>query len=178
MLMANVMLKNQVCRHCGGRITSPTVHKITHIFLKWRREDKMIVKKLREKNNWSQEQLAQFSELSLRTIQRVEAGNKASLETIKSLASVFEVNISKITEEIIMIDKESADWQSEPWFIKFFLHGIKKRAHMLWIEYCLVALGLISWVVFDPLAITTPVAFLGAYLNSKLLAYIDDRDFW
>lgn len=59
----------------------------------------MIVKKLRDKKGWSQEHLAVISGLSLRTIQRVEAGNSASVETLKSLASVFELDISKLTEK-------------------------------------------------------------------------------
>ena len=67
----------------------------------------MIVKTLRVKNNWSQEQLATLSGLSLRTIQRVEAGNKASLETLKSLASVFEINLLKLTEVITVLDKNT-----------------------------------------------------------------------
>ena len=54
----------------------------------------MIVRKLRSKYGWSQEQLAELCGLNVRTIQRVENGNKASLETLKSLASVFEVDIS------------------------------------------------------------------------------------
>ena len=58
----------------------------------------MIVKKLRTEKNWSQEQVATFSGLSIRTIQRVESGQSASLETLKSLASVFEVDILKLTE--------------------------------------------------------------------------------
>mgnify|MGYP000672221477 FL=1 len=60
----------------------------------------MILKKLRADKNWSQEQVATFSGLSTRTIQRVESGQSASLETLKSLASVFEVDITKLTEEI------------------------------------------------------------------------------
>ena len=41
----------------------------------------MIVKRLREKRNWSQEQLATLSGLSTRTIQRIESGNKGLNET-------------------------------------------------------------------------------------------------
>jgi transcriptional regulator with XRE-family HTH domain len=75
----------------------------------------MILKKLRAEKNWSQEQVATFSGLSIRTIQRVESGQSASLETLKSLASVFEVNISKLTEEIKVIDKKSENWKAQPW---------------------------------------------------------------
>ncbi|MFD2165877.1 helix-turn-helix domain-containing protein [Thalassotalea euphylliae] len=87
----------------------------------------MIVKKLREKKYWSQEQLANMAGLSLRTIQRVEAGNPASQETLKSLASVFEIDVSKLTERLKMIDKKSEDWQSVPLWVSFGLLGFKER---------------------------------------------------
>jgi transcriptional regulator with XRE-family HTH domain len=76
----------------------------------------MIVKKLRDRNGWTQEQLAECCGLNVRTIQRVESGKKASLETLQSLASVFEVDISKLTEEITVIDKESENWKVLPWW--------------------------------------------------------------
>ncbi len=87
----------------------------------------MIVKKLRERNSWSQEQLATFSGLSLRTIQRVEAGNSVSLETLKSLASTFEVEISKLKESVSVIDKETEKWRSTPFWITSTLWGIRTR---------------------------------------------------
>ena len=52
----------------------------------------MLIQKLRLKKGWSQEQLAQASGLSARTIQRIEAGHPASTESLKSLAAVFEVD--------------------------------------------------------------------------------------
>jgi transcriptional regulator with XRE-family HTH domain len=84
-------------------------------------------KNLRDQYKWPQEQLAELCGLNVRTIQRVESGSKASLETLKSLASVFEVNISRLTEEITMIDKESEDWKSLPWFYRANMVGIKTR---------------------------------------------------
>ncbi|MCK5809584.1 MAG: 2TM domain-containing protein [Cocleimonas sp.] len=58
----------------------------------------MIVHKLRLQRGWSQEQLAEFSDLSVRTIQRIEKGQKASLESLKSLAAVFELQVSDLQE--------------------------------------------------------------------------------
>ena len=87
----------------------------------------MVVKKLRVKNNWSQEQLATMCGLSIRTIQRVESGQSASLETLKSLASVFEVEISILTEEITVIDKTSENWKNQPWWFKISFFGIRSR---------------------------------------------------
>ncbi|NQZ23250.1 MAG: helix-turn-helix transcriptional regulator [Colwellia sp.] len=49
------------------------------------------IQKLRTQKCWSQDELASVSGLSIRTIQRVEKAGNASLETVKALASVFEV---------------------------------------------------------------------------------------
>lgn len=54
----------------------------------------MIVRKLRLQRGWSQEQLAELTNLSVRTIQRAERGQNPSLETARSLASVFKVDIT------------------------------------------------------------------------------------
>lgn len=67
----------------------------------------MIVRKLRIQKGWSQEQLAQFSGLSVRTIQRIERGKTAGLESLKSLAAVFEVNIQDLQQETIMDTKSN-----------------------------------------------------------------------
>ncbi len=58
----------------------------------------MIVRKLRLQRAWSQEQLAQLSGLSVRTIQRIERGQTAGLESMKSLAAVFEINIADLNQ--------------------------------------------------------------------------------
>lgn len=59
----------------------------------------MIVRKLRLKRAWSQEQLAQLSGLNIRTIQRIERGQKAGLESLKALAAVFEVSLAELLPE-------------------------------------------------------------------------------
>ena len=60
----------------------------------------MIVRKLRLKKGWSQETLAELTGLSVRTIQRVERGHKVSLETARSLASVFQVDLSTFQQGV------------------------------------------------------------------------------
>lgn len=62
----------------------------------------MIVRKLRLQKGWSQQQLAEMAGLSIRTIQRIERGHKAGLESIKSLAAVFEVEFSNLAQETEM----------------------------------------------------------------------------
>lgn len=56
----------------------------------------MIVRKLRLQRGWSQEQLATMSGLSVRTVQRIERGQTPGLESLKALASVFEVELSQL----------------------------------------------------------------------------------
>jgi transcriptional regulator with XRE-family HTH domain len=62
------------------------------------KETGMLVQKLRLQRGWSQEDLADLSTLSTRTIQRVERGHTASAETIKALAAVFEVDFLSLKE--------------------------------------------------------------------------------
>jgi len=73
----------------------------------------MLVQKLRLRRGWSQEQLADVSGLSVRTIQRIERGQKPSLESQKALAAVFEVDLSHI---------QSPDQEAE-------MHGPASSAH-------------------------------------------------
>lgn len=54
----------------------------------------MLIRKLRLQRGWSQEQLAELTGLSVRTIQRVERGYPPSLETRNALAAVFETDPS------------------------------------------------------------------------------------
>lgn len=59
----------------------------------------MNIQKLRLQRGWSQQQLAELSGLSSRTIQRIENGQPASAESLKSLASVFEIGFTTLTSE-------------------------------------------------------------------------------
>lgn len=137
----------------------------------------MIVKKLRDKNAWSQEQLAEYSGLNVRTIQRVESGQKASLETLKCLASVFEVNISTLTEEITVIDKETEKWKNLPWWFRANMFGVNSRRHVLMVEFTLLIVAFASWVFF-PSIIATSTSFLAAYLTGWIVRYGDKNEAW
>ena len=63
-----------------------------------------MIKKLRIARNWSQEQLSEACGLSLRTIQRLENGGNASLESIRVLAAIFKID----SDELILNEKEEA----------------------------------------------------------------------
>ena len=57
----------------------------------------MLIQKLRLKQGWSQQQLAEASGLSTRTIQRIETGHPASVETLKPSGAVFEVDFASLS---------------------------------------------------------------------------------
>lgn len=72
----------------------------------------MIVRKLRLQRGWSQEYLAQASGLSVRTIQRIERGQKAGLESLNALAAVFDVELSQLHEDTEM-NEENMTWEEQ-----------------------------------------------------------------
>lgn len=59
----------------------------------------MSIQQRRLKKGWSQEDLARHSGLSTRTIQRIENGQNAGSETLKSLAAVFETSAAVLIQE-------------------------------------------------------------------------------
>ena len=58
----------------------------------------MLIQKYRLQRGWSQEQLAELSGLSTRTIQRLERGQTPSLDSLKALAAVFDVDLTRLKE--------------------------------------------------------------------------------
>ena len=92
----------------------------------------MIVRKLRLQRGWSQEQLAQLTGLSVRTIQRIERGQKAGLESMKSLAAVFEIDLADLApkelemhSQAILKDDESQALQQVRDIKGFYSHLLK-----------------------------------------------------
>jgi len=78
----------------------------------------MIIKNLRLQRAWSQEHLASLTNLSTRTIQRIEKNDTASLESLNILAKVFELNIQDLqaklkNKNIIDIDEVENNTKKE-----------------------------------------------------------------
>jgi transcriptional regulator with XRE-family HTH domain len=71
----------------------------------------LVIQKLRLQRGWSQQQLADFSGLSVRTVQRIESGQKATAESLKSLAAVFEVEFQELRAAV---DEGSSQPSSAP----------------------------------------------------------------
>lgn len=74
----------------------------------------MSIHERRTSLGWTQEQLALHSGLSARTIQRIESGQAATLETLKCLAAVFETNVSTLMQEQTMTISLTDQSNSKP----------------------------------------------------------------
>lgn len=117
---------------------------------------------MRLERHWSQEQLSEMSGLSIRTIQRIENGENAGLESLKSLASVFETNIedSDKKAESERIRKEEAYIQNVKGFYK--LLGLAIVNLILFLFIAINNSNSEGWWVFIYMLIAW-IAFLGIY---------------
>lgn len=88
------------------------------------KDSTMIIKKLRLQRGWSQEHLSQFSGLSVRTIQRIENGQKAGLESLKSLAAVFDMQVTELQKE-----EEMTEQAKEPSEQRIALQEVREIKH-------------------------------------------------
>jgi transcriptional regulator with XRE-family HTH domain len=101
------------------------------------KETGMLVQKLRLQHGWSQEDLAELSTLSVRTIQRIERGRTASVESIKALASVFEVGFRSLKEPemdkpaALSVDRDEALALAHVRRVKGFYHHAIQFAAMI-----------------------------------------------
>jgi transcriptional regulator with XRE-family HTH domain len=118
------------------------------------------IKKMRLERHWSQDQLAEMSGLSIRTIQRIESGENAGLESLKSLASVFETNIedSDKKEEMKQIRKEEEYFQNLKGFYKLLAVAILS----LMVPFFLAVNDSSFWFVFLWILLTWAI-LLGIY---------------
>jgi transcriptional regulator with XRE-family HTH domain len=58
----------------------------------------MSLQKYRLQKGWSQEELASIAGVSTRTVQRIEKGEKASPDSLKALAAVFNLDFNDLKE--------------------------------------------------------------------------------
>lgn len=59
----------------------------------------MRVREIRIRRGWSQEQLAEISGLSVRTVQRIERGGHAGLASVQRLAAALGVEVEELRED-------------------------------------------------------------------------------
>jgi transcriptional regulator with XRE-family HTH domain len=81
--------------------------------------NEMQITQLRQERGWTQEKLAAESRVGLRTIQRLESGSDASLETLSLVAKAFDVAVRDLfvsvndglEARVLSLDARTADQQ-------------------------------------------------------------------
>jgi transcriptional regulator with XRE-family HTH domain len=114
----------------------------------------------------SQQQLADACGLSARTIQRIESGHAASVESLKSIAAVFEVHFQTLTETAMKDDNakdETINMQTAQEHIAF------KRAQRLRGYY----MHLLMYVVTN-----AGCAAINLYASPDTLWFVGTLLFW
>ena len=155
----------------------------------------MVMKELRQERSLSQEQLADLSGLSLRTVQRIEASNKAGYESLRALALALEIDVSALELELAM-DKSSNGWKKRPAWVRAIFFGsgriqMDSHQHLLVEKFAVVA-GMAFVIValfytngtFAPASAKVPMLlcaslmFLSAYLMSLIIRIGDRYSVW
>ena len=68
--------------------------------------NKSKVAEIRKQKSLTQENLAEKAYVTVRTIQRMEAGEEVSSETLKSVSNALDVTVNELFESISSSDKE------------------------------------------------------------------------
>ena len=155
----------------------------------------MGVKELRQERSWSQEQLADLSGLSLRTVQRIEASNKAGYGSLRALALAFEIDDSALELELAM-NKSSNGWKKRPAWVRAIFFGsgrIQMGSHQhILVERFAVVAGIAFAIIglfgtngtFAPESARVPMLlcaslmFLAAYLMSLIVRIGNRHSVW
>ncbi len=116
-----------------------------------------ILKNIREQQNLTQEELAEKSSISVRTIQRIEAGTKPKGYTLRTLAKTLNIPESEllVNEEVQQnnFNEEQAEDKKEQDYIQY--------SHIK-----IINLSSIPFIIFPPLNILVPL-FLMFRMNQK-----------
>lgn len=122
----------------------------------------MYLKELRQHRLFSQEQVAEKSGLSLRTIQRAESGQRVGYASLRALAVVFDLDVDELEQELYSMDKVQCDFFELP-VVASILFGkgnwkgsTKGRAERVE-RFFFVAFLLCSILWFSNFALSLPV---------------------
>lgn len=150
------------------------------------------IARLRKQRGWTQEKLAEESQVNTRTVQRLESGEDASLETLRLIANALDVQIADLFEslddsdkskEIINLDSRKAK-QTQQWLtLRSFYHlgmytvfivlmfTLLSAVSLLNDDSWIGLIGIIFWIILWPLGVSVikiiQVSWIEPYLSRK-----------
>lgn len=144
----------------------------------------MLIRKRREDRGISQEQLAEAAGLSLRTIQRVEAGHRVSYASLRALAATFDIHVDLLERELYAMNTTHEEYIERPLWVRLVL-GLPSlsrlgRADLQRHEAYLVAYALFAFaasfvvprVEFSFWGLTTTDALHFSAFSALFIAYV------
>jgi transcriptional regulator with XRE-family HTH domain len=144
----------------------------------------MLIRKLRQDIGISQEQLAETTQLSLRTIQRVEAGHRVSYASLRALATTFGINVDLLERELYAMNTLKEEYIEKPLWARLVLglpslsrlsHSGLIRHEVILVAYALVAYAssfIIPKVDFAFWNLTTTDALHFSAFSALFVAYV------
>jgi transcriptional regulator with XRE-family HTH domain len=78
----------------------------------------MFLRQLRQTRELSQERLAEISGLSLRTIQRVEAGHRVGYASLRVLAATFNIDVDVLERELYAMKASTEEFVEIPLWVR------------------------------------------------------------
>jgi len=154
----------------------------------------MLIRELRRKKCISQEQLAEMCGLSLRTIQRVEGGHRIGHASLRALATVFEINLDTLEQELYATEKSSSEFKDLPLWIRLYIGSgwyAASRKEFQKSELFCILLAIIFGITWALLSITDSeqlsvnistlgflCTFFAAYNISITIRVGDKYDIW
>jgi len=116
----------------------------------------------RKSRAWTQQHLADACGVSMRTIQRVENNGSGSLETIKALASCFELDVAKLFETAPDVKQ-----QVDP-VVKTPIKITKTKSKSKIVALCSMALALMSSAIFiTPTSMASDITILAQKVSTN-----------
>jgi transcriptional regulator with XRE-family HTH domain len=152
----------------------------------------MSFKSWRGRMRLSQERVADASGLSLRTVQRLEAGHRVSYASLRALAGAFETDVDQLERELYAVNDSKADFVEIPRWIRvlpdrrwFGGPGLSRRDMIVVEVFCLacaiVAFAVSFVVAKDGAAAIARLAALplaGSYAAAVSIRTLDKYALW
>ncbi|MGH6754143.1 MAG: helix-turn-helix domain-containing protein [Bradyrhizobium sp.] len=147
----------------------------------------------RERKLLSQERVAVMSGLSLRTVQRLEAGHRVSYASLRALAVAFDIDVDSLERELYAVDKAAEDFIEIPRWARlmndrlYFGGQRLSRRDFHLVEWACLAIAVIvfaaSFLVTEEarahwVRMGALVAMLCAYFVSANLRLLDRYKLW
>jgi transcriptional regulator with XRE-family HTH domain len=158
-----------------------------------RLETHMSFRSWRERMLLSQERVAEMSGLSVRTVQRLEAGHRVSYASLRALATAFKTDADLLERELYAVKQPTDEFVEIPRWVRLLNDRLwfggprPSRRDFLWVEALCLVLAVIalgsSFLVSQSaraaaVRITAIAPIAGCYLVAVVIRMYDRYRLW